>query len=224
MRLLVVEDEEALRQMIVRRLTQEGYSVDGCGDGRESLHYAEAAPYDCILLDVMLPGMDGIEVLRTLRAKGAKTPVLLLTARDSIGDRVTGLDAGADDYLTKPFSFDELSARVRALLRRHGEEKQGVLTAWGVTLDPAARRAEREGRVISLTAKEFALLEYLVRNKGRVVTRGQIVDHVWNYDFDCDSNIVDVYIRYLRRKVDAGFDRPLIHTIRGSGYALREEP
>lgn len=223
MRLLIVEDEAALNAIIEKRLTQEGYSVDTCFDGEDALDYIRVGEYDCIVLDIMLPKIDGLEVLRTMRANRNGTPVLLLTARDSVADRVQGLDAGADDYLVKPFSFDELSARVRAMLRRTGDEKSVVLKLADLEMDTVSKNVTRAGKLIELTAKEYALLEYFMRNPGHVLTRSQITEHVWNFDFDCDSNIVDVYVRYLRRKIDREFDQKLLHTVRGSGYVLREQ-
>lgn len=223
MKILIVEDDSALLKIISRRLREEGYVVDECGDGEEGLACMEASAYDCIVLDWMLPVKDGISVLREYRKHGQTAPVLMLTAKDSVTDRVCGLDAGADDYLTKPFAYDELSARVRALLRRQGSEKLASLSVGDLTMDTRAKRVMRAGENIALTSKEYALLEYLLHNQGIVLTRSQIADHVWNYDFDYDSNIVDVYIRYLRNKIDKPFSYPLIHTVRGFGYVLREE-
>ncbi|MDL2329526.1 response regulator transcription factor [Desulfosarcina sp. OttesenSCG-928-A07] len=223
MRILLVEDEASLLRVMSKRLGYEGYGVDTVGDGEEALAYIEAGSYDCIVMDIMLPKKDGLAVLRQIREKGNPTPVLLLTARDSIHDRVTGLDAGADDYLVKPFAHDELSARIRALLRRHTENKSAVLGIADLTLDPVAHQVHRAGTLISLSAKEFSMLEYFLRNPDRVLTRGQIIDHIWNFDFDNDSNIVDVYVRYLRRKIDQGFSIKLLHTVRGVGYVLRIE-
>lgn len=223
MRVLVVEDDKVLHHILVKRLKEEGYSVDGCYDGESGFDYADSLAYDCIVLDLMLPKRDGISVLKELRGRGNASPVLILTARDSISDRVLGLDAGADDYLVDPFSFEELTARVRALLRRGGTVKSTVLSLGDLTVDTAGRRVTRAGQDIALTSTEYALLEYLIRNQGHVLTRSQIADHVWNYDFQYDSNVVDVYIRYLRNKIDRPFSSPLIHTVRGTGYILREE-
>lgn len=222
MRILIVEDEKSLLKVMARRLTQEGYSVDTAEDGEEALAYIEMGAYDCVVLDIMLPIQDGLTVLRRMRQKHNATPVLLLTAKDSVGDRVAGLDAGADDYLVKPFAYDELSARVRAMLRRNAESKSVVLSFGDLTLDTLSRQVKRAGQNIELSAKEFALLEYFMRNPERVLTRGQIIDHIWNFDFDNDSNIVDVYVRYLRRKIDADFDVKLLHTVRGVGYVMKE--
>lgn len=222
-RILVVEDEASLLKIIAKRLTEEGYSIDMCSDGEEGRYYIELTEYDCIVLDLMLPKVDGLTLLKELRLNGKMTPVLLLTARDTIEDRVVGLDAGADDYLVKPFSFDELLARVRALLRRQGENKGVILNIADLSLDTLSHSAVRGGKTLELTSKEYSVLEYFMRNKGRILTRSQIAEHVWNFDFDCGSNIVDVYVRYLRSKIDDGFDKKLIHTIRGSGYVLREK-
>lgn len=223
MRILLVEDEQSLRKVVQRRLEQENYGVDSTGDGLDAMSYIDAGSYDCILLDIMLPGANGLEILQYLRNKKITTPVLLLTAKDSIQDRVKGLDTGADDYLTKPFSLEELSARVRALLRRGTEDKSPVLTVSDLTMDIAARRVFRGDTEIELTSKEYALLEYMMRNAGQVLTREQIVEHVWNFEYEYDSNIVDVYMRYLRRKIDAPFPQKLLHTIRGHGYTIRME-
>lgn len=224
MRILIVEDDPSIHRIISRRLKEEGYAVDDCYDGEEGVDYSMTAAYDCVILDWMLPKKDGITVLREIRQSGNSVPVLMLTAKDTISNRVDGLDAGADDYLTKPFAYDELSARVRALLRRNMKEKQTILQAAGLSMDLAAHKVMRDGKEIILTNKEFALLEYLMRNQGVVLTRSQIADHVWDYGFDYDSNVVDVYIRYLRNKLDKGYSEALIHTVRGYGYVLKEEP
>jgi len=223
MRILVLEDQESLAHTIARRLQEVGYSTDIALDGQEGLHFALSANYDLIILDIMLPKIDGIDLLKLIRSKGIQTPVLCLTAKDSIEDRVTGLDAGADDYLVKPFSFDELLARIRALLRRYSQTREPIIKVKDLVIDTNSHKVTRSGKVIELTSKEYSILEYLARNKGRVLTRSQIAEHVWNYDFEGTSNIVDVYIRYLRRKIDDGFPEKLIHTIRGVGYMLRDE-
>lgn len=223
MRILVVEDDGALRAMVGKRLREQGYGVVSCGDGTEASVQLESAEFDCIVLDIMLPGKDGLTLVRELRGRGCATPVLLLTARDSVEDRVSGLDAGADDYVVKPFSFDELDARVRALLRRGASERNPVLRAADLELDTVRHSVRRAGKTVDLTSKEYALLEYLMRNQDHVLTRAQIINHVWDYDFEGDSNIVDVYIRYLRRKIDRGYEPALIHTVRGTGYVLRTE-
>lgn len=223
MRILIVEDDQSLHRIIKRRLSEEGYAVDGCFDGEDALYYMESQAYDCVILDWMLPKKDGVILLREFRDKGYLTPVLMLTAKDSITDRVEGLDAGADDYLTKPFACDELSARVRALLRRNTESKSNKLQLADLTMDLLMHRVVRDHQEITLTSREYALLEYFLRNQGQVLTRSQIADHVWNYDFDYDSNVVDVYVRYLRNKIDKGFAYPLLHTVRGYGYVLKDE-
>lgn len=224
MRLLVVEDEIYLLDILKKRLVREHYSVDACEDGAKAWDYIRVTPYDGIVLDIMLPGMDGIEILRRMRSAGNHTPVLLLTARDSIEDRVTGLDVGADDYLVKPFAFEELLARVRAMLRRQDVIKptEQIYTIADLSVDCKSHAVTRGGRQIELSSREFALLEYLIRNQGRVLTREQIEEHVWSYDYMGSSNMVDVYIRYLRKKIDEEQEKKLIQTVRGSGYVLRE--
>ncbi len=223
MRILIVEDDQSLHRIIRRRLTEEGYAVDGCFDGEDALDYMKSEVYDCIILDWMLPKKDGVIVLREFRSLGFQTPVLMLTAKDSITDRVEGLDAGADDYLVKPFAYDELSARVRALLRRNTETKKNKLQLADLVMDLSMHTVFRGDKEILLTSREYALLEYFLRNQGQVLTRSQIADHVWNYDFDYDSNVVDVYVRYLRNKIDKGYEAPLIHTVRGYGYVVKYE-
>lgn len=222
MRILVVEDDQSLHRIIVRRLKEEGYAVDGCFDGEDALDYMASEVYDCIILDWMLPKKDGVIVLREFRSQGHRTPVLMLTAKDSVMDRVFGLDAGADDYLTKPFAFDELLARIRALLRRNTGGTENKLQLADLVMDLSKHTVHRGETEIHLTSREYALLEYFLRNQEQVLTRSQIADHVWNYEFDYDSNVVDVYIRYLRKKIDKGFDEPLIHTVRGYGYVMRQ--
>lgn len=223
MRVLIIEDDSSINKILSRRLKEEGYAADSCLNGKDGLDFMLSGDYDCIILDRMLPGMDGISVLKTYRKEGGSSPVLMLTARDSVEDRVGGLDAGADDYLTKPFAFDELSARVRALLRRNSKERETILKAGDLCMDLASHKVARAGQEISLTSREFSLLEYLLRNQDIVLTRSQIADHVWDYGFDYDSNIVDVYIRYLRNKIDKGFESPLIKTVRGYGYTIKTE-
>jgi two-component system, OmpR family, response regulator len=221
MYVLLVEDERRLAQLIRRVLEEEGHTADVAYDGEEGLQMALEGTHDVIVLDVMLPELDGIEVCQTLRRSRVDTPVLLLTALDGVDDRVKGLDAGADDYLAKPFAFQELLARVRALGRRRVQARDPQeLEIEDLKLDLRRRRAQRNGRSIELSPKEFSLLEFMMRNQGRVVTRTQILDHLWGYDFATDSNLVDVYVAYLRRKVDKGAERPLIRTVRGVGYAL----
>ncbi len=221
MYVLVVEDERRLSQLIRRVLEEEGHTVDAAYDGEEGLAMALDASHDVIVLDVMLPERDGMEVCKELRRRKVDTPVLLLTALDGVDDRVRGLDAGADDYLPKPFAFQELLARLRALGRRKVAAREASeLQVEDLVLDLRRRRAQRSQQTIDLSPKEFSLLEYLMRNEGRVVTRTQILDHLWGYDYDSESNLVDVYVAYLRRKVDRGHGRQLIRTVRGIGYAL----
>ena len=221
MRILIIEDEEQLINIMKRRLKEEGYAVDLAMDGKEGLNFAEAVNYDCIVLDIMLPGIDGFYILKRLRARKVITPILVLTAKDTVLDKVTGLDSGADDYITKPFSFDELLARIRALLRRKVDKKESILSISDLTLDPITREVHRGGSLIELTSKEYAILEYLLRNTGKILTKSQIAEHVWNYDFEYNSNIVEVYIRYLRRKLDDDYENKLIHTVRGAGYTIK---
>jgi len=221
MYVLLVEDERRLSQLVRRVLEEEGHTVDAAFDGEEGLAMALDGSHDVIVLDIMLPAMNGVEVCQSLRRQKLDTPVLLLTALDTVEDRVRGLDAGADDYLPKPFAFQELLARVRALGRRKVQGRESSeLAVDDLTLDLRRRRVRRAGKTIDLSPKEFSLLEYLMRNEGRVVTRTQILDHLWGYDHDSESNLVDVYVAYLRRKVDRGHGKPLIRTVRGIGYAL----
>jgi DNA-binding response OmpR family regulator len=223
MYVLVVEDERRLAQLVRRVLEEEGHTVDVAHDGEEGLQMALEGTHDVIVLDIMLPEINGLDVCRSLRANRVDTPVLLLTALDGVDDRVRGLDAGADDYLPKPFAFQELMARLRALSRRRVQPRDPQeLNVDDLTLDLRRRRAQRNGRQIELSPKEFSLLEFLMRNQGRVVTRTQILDHLWGYDFATDSNLVDVYVAYLRRKVDKDTSNKLIRTVRGVGYALGE--
>jgi len=223
MRLLVVEDEKKVSGFIKKGLEEEGYAVDVALDGKTGLQMAMDRVHDLIVLDIHLPGMDGLSLLHRLRTAKVSTPVLLLTVRANIEDKVLGLDAGADDYLTKPFAFQELVARIRALLRRQAEAKLPVLRFADLTLDPARRMVFRGTRKIDLSAKEYALLDYFIRNPGRVLTRTMIAEHVWDYNFDSMTNIIDVYVNYLRRKIDSDREHKLIHTVRGVGYVLKEE-
>ena len=223
MRVLLVEDNGPLQRIIEKRLSEEGYSTDSSCDGDEGAGFACAYDYDLAILDIMLPKVSGLEILKMIKKRNPLTPVLLLTAKDSVIDKVAGLDAGADDYLVKPFAFDELLARVRALMRRQTDVEGSSLSIADLTMDLLARKVQRGSKEITLTVKEFALLEYMLRNKQRILTRSQIADHVWNYSFDSGTNIVDVYIRYLRRKIDSDESQKLIHTIRGVGYILKEE-
>ena len=222
MRILLVEDNRRLNNSLKMSLTEDGYAVDAAFDGREGEELAELTPYDAIILDIMLPIKDGIQVCRELRNKRVSTPIMMLTARDTVEDRVLGLDSGADDYLIKPFALDELRARLRALLRRDASDKSAVLSVADLKLDPAAHSVERDGQEIDLTAKEFSLLEYFMRHPNRLITREMAEDHIWNYDFEGTSNVVDVYVRRLRRKIDDPFSVKLFETVRGAGYRLRE--
>jgi DNA-binding response OmpR family regulator len=224
MRILVVEDEHKLAAVIRRGLEEHGYAVDVAYDGDDALNMAEVEPYDLIVLDIMLPSIDGLTVCRRLRSGRRNMPVLMLTARDTVDDRVAGLDAGADDYLVKPFAFRELLARVRALLRRDGLSKDPVLRVGNVEVDTVTHEVRRDGRPVELTSKEYAMLEYFMRNPNRVLTRTQIAEHVWDYDFMSMSNVIDVYVRYLRRKLGDDQEPRLLRTVRGTGYQLRAPP
>ena len=220
MRLLIVEDERGVAGFLEQGLKESGYTVDVARDGLEGLEYSLAHEYDVIVLDILLPKMNGLQMLSEIRAKRVKSPVLLLTASDGVDDRVRGLDIGADDYLVKPFAFPELLARIRALLRRPPLQSGNLLTMNDLEMDVAQRQVRRAGKRIELSPREFSLLELLLRHPNQVLTRTQIVEHVWNFDFYSDTNVVDVYIGYLRRKIDHGFDPPLIQTSRGVGYWL----
>jgi two-component system copper resistance phosphate regulon response regulator CusR len=220
MTILIVEDDDSVARFLVQALSEAGYNADLARDGLAGRDLAITRDYDLILLDIMLPGMNGFEVCRQVRASNIGTPILMITARDTVEDKVRGLDTGADDYIVKPFQLAELFARVRALLRR-GASSPAVLTVGDLALNPADRLATRGGKTITLSSTEYALLEYLMRNSDRVLTRSMILEHVWQYDFGGNDNILDVYINYLRGKVDKGFEDPLIHTIRGVGYTLR---
>ena len=222
MYILGVEDEKKTAGFLEKGLQEEGHTLDVANDGEVGLTLATVNHYDLIILDIMLPGKNGMEVLKELRAQRISTPILMLTARDSLEDKVQGLDGGADDYLTKPFAFAELLARIRAILRRGKPDTAVELTAADLTLDPITRTVQRGDKKIELTSKEYALLEYLLNNKGRVLTRSLISERVWGYQFDTGTNVVSVYINYLRNKIDSGFDRKLIHTVRGVGYVLKE--
>ncbi|MHB8469534.1 MAG: response regulator [Gaiellaceae bacterium] len=223
MRVLVVEDEKKLAELLRRGLREEGYAADVAGDGENARWMARAVDYDAIVLDVMLPGLDGFSLCRHLRADGVWSPVLMLTARDGIDDRIAGLDAGADDYLPKPFSFEELLARLRALTRRAPVERPAVIAVADLRLDPATHRAWRGDSELDLSAKEFALLELFMRRPGAVLSRVQLLDGAWDMSFESRSNIVDVYVRYLREKIDRPFGRKTIETVRGVGYRLRDD-
>ena len=223
MRLLFAEDQPQLRRSVTKALTAAGYSVDAAADGAQALDDLDGVDYDAIVLDVMMPRVDGLTVLRTLRSRGDDTPVLLLTARDAIDHRVEGLDAGADDYLVKPVAMEELLARLRVLTRRKGSGRTNVFTLAELTVDTAARSAVRAGTPLTLSAREYALLEYLIRNKGIILSREQIENNLWNYDYAGGTNVVDVYISYLRKKLDGGHEKKLLHTVRGMGWVLKED-
>lgn len=223
MRILIAEDERDLNAILKKKMENEGYSADCCFDGEDALYYLEQAEYDAVIMDVMMPKLDGFNVVEKYRKSGGKAPVLFLTARDSIEDRVQGLDIGANDYLVKPFSFAELMARIRAMTRTSTGVVSNVFTAGDLTVDISAKLVKRGDKTITLSSKEFALLEYMIKNKGRVLSREQIENNIYNFDREGGTNVVDVYIRYLRKKIDEGFDSRLIHTVRGSGYVLREE-
>ena len=223
MRILVVEDEEKVASFVRKGLEQSAYTVDWAPTGEEGLDLAAANEYHAIILDLMLPVKDGLQVVRELRSKGQTVPVLALTARDRLEDRVAGLDSGCDDYLPKPFAFDELLARLRALLRRAANQRSPRIEYAGIVVDPVTREVSRDGKPVELTNKEYALLEMLLRHPGQVFTRTAIMESVWGYDFDNASNVLEVYMNFLRKKIDQGFDRKLLHTVRGVGYVLREE-
>ena len=221
MRLLVVEDEKKLNELITKKLEKEYYGVDSCFDGEEAVRYVEGTEYDAIILDIMLPKLDGFEVIKRIRAKKNKVPILLLTARDNIDDKVKGLDYGADDYLVKPFIFEELMARIRVLLRRNSGNADNIITIANLKVDLDAKTVFRDDVLIKLSGREYSILEYLRRNKGKILPRERIEDHIWNYEYEGGTNVIDVYIRYLRKKIDDGYTPKLIHTVRGLGYVLR---
>lgn len=223
MRVLVVEDEKHLNRIITEAMEDEGYNVDSCFNGADALDYALSGVYDVMILDIMLPKLDGLELVRRLRRGGNHTPVLFLTARDSVADKVEGLESGGDYYLTKPFDFQELIAVVHVMTRKYTGNRSNIYTIADLTLDVSARTVTRAGRSIELTQKEFALLEYMVRNRGVVLSREMIENNLWNYDYEGGTNVVDVYVGYLRKKMDAGFDKKLIHTVWGTGWVLRED-
>lgn len=223
MHILVVEDQRDLNRIIAKRLEKEEYSVDCCFNGMEALDYMLTGEYDAVIMDIMMPVMDGIETVKELRNRKNKTPVLFLTAKDSIADRVTGLDCGADDYLVKPFAFDELLARIRVMTRKTAGQCTNIFELADLKVDTAKHIVTRGEKVIDLSSKEFAILEYMIRNKGIVLSREKIENHIWNFDYEGGSNVIDVYIRYLRKKIDDGYENKLIKTIRGSGYTLRED-
>ncbi len=222
MRILVVEDERHLNRIISEAVEDEGYSVDSCYNGLEALEYLACADYDVIILDIMMPKMNGLELVRRLRSEGNNTPVLFLTARDAVADRVEGLESGGDYYLTKPFDFQELMAVVRVMTRKYTGNRSNVYTIADLSLDSNTKTVTRAGKNIELTAKEFSLLEYMMRNKGVVLSREMIENNLWNYDYEGGTNVVDVYVGYLRKKMDTGFSKKLIHTVWGTGWVLKE--
>ena len=224
MRILVVEDEKDLNNIIVKRLSVEKYSVDSCFDGEAVFDYTDMVDYDAIILDIMIPKLNGLDVLKKLRESGNQTPVILLTAKGSVEDKVKGLNLGADDYLAKPFAFEELLARIRVMIRQRFHHVKGNLfQVADLIMDGDTHEVKRSGEIVELSAKEFTILEYMIHNVGVVLSRERIEEHIWNYDYEGASNIVDVYIRYLRKKIDDGYSQKLIHTIRGVGYVLRAE-
>jgi DNA-binding response OmpR family regulator len=222
MRILLVEDEKSLADIIKKGLEEEGYAVDVAYNGEDGFFMAENEPSDLIILDIMLPIIDGMTILKKTRKAGLKTPVLMLTAKDTVMDKVTGLDGGADDYLTKPFLFEELLARIRALLRRNAEAKTSLIEIGDLTIDMASHEVRREGKEILLSAREYAFLEFMAINKNKVLSRTVLSEHLYDYDFNLDSNVIDVFINRIRKKIDKGFEKKLIHTLRGSGYMLKD--
>ncbi len=223
MRILIAEDEEDLNEILVKRLKNENYGVDSCFNGEDAWDFISLTDYDAVVLDIMMPKLNGIEVLKRIRNKNIKTPVLLLTAKDSIEDRVNGLNCGADDYLIKPFAFDELLARIKVMIRRKTESVSNIFTLADLTVDCDSYKVKRGDVNINLSSKEFAILEYMIRNQGIVLSKEKIEQHIWNYDYEGSSNVIKVYIRYLRKKIDDDFDVTLIHTVRNLGYVLRVE-
>ncbi len=223
MRILIAEDDMELNKIIVKKLTAEGHAVDACFNGQDAIDYIESTGYDAAVLDIMMPGMDGLEAVRELRKRGNLTPVIFLTARDTVADKVKGLDTGANDYLVKPFSFDELNARIRAITRTIARNPTNLYTLADLTLNTETHEVRRGEKLISLTAREYMLLEYLLRNKNRVLSRQKIEDSIWNYNYEGGTNVVDVYISYLRKKIDDGYDPKLIHTVHRVGYCMKVE-
>ena len=222
MRLLVVEDEVRLNNVISKRLVKEGYSVDSCFNGEEALEFLAVGEFDAVIMDIMMPKIDGLTVLRKMRAGNDTTPVLLLTAKDAVSDRVLGLDAGAEDYLIKPFAFEELLARIRVVIRKSAGNSTNCISVGDLVLDTNSKTVTRAGTAIDLTAKEYDLLEYLMINKGIILSREKIENHIWNFDYSGGTNVIDVYIWYLRKKIDDPFEKKLIHTVRGKGYVIKE--
>lgn len=222
MRILVAEDEKSLNRVIAKRLMGEGYSVDCCYNGEEALSFMDVGEFDVVIMDIMMPKLNGLETVKRLRMRGDKTPIIFLTAKDSVEDRVEGLDAGAEDYIVKPFAFEELLARIRVAIRNKSGNVTNIYTLSDLTVDTAKREVTRGGKQINLSAKEYDILEYLTVNCNKVLSREKIENHVWNFDYSGGTNVVDVYIRYLRKKIDDGFEEKLIHTVRGAGYVLRQ--
>ncbi len=222
MRILLAEDERDMNKIITKKLVSEGYAVDSCFDGETALVYITSAEYDVVILDIMMPKLDGFEVLKSMRSKCIETPVIFLTARDAVSDRVLGLDLGANDYLVKPFSFEELMARIRVMTRLKSGKSTSILSVADLSLDTSSHIVKRGDVVINLSAKEYAILKYMMHNVGIVLSREKIENHIWNHDYEGGTNVVDVYIRYLRKKIDSDYEIKLIHTVRGSGYVLRE--
>ncbi len=223
MRVLLAEDDRDMNKIITKKLVSEGYSVDSCFDGEEAFDYITSADYDVIILDIMMPKQDGFAVLEKMRAQNIDTPVIFLTARDAVSDRVKGLDLGANDYLVKPFSFEELMARIRVITRIKAGKSTNILTVSDLTVDISSHIVKRGDTLINLSAKEYQVLKYMMHNVGIVLSREKIENHIWNYEYEGGTNVVDVYIRYLRKKIDSDFEKKLIHTVRGSGYVIREE-
>lgn len=223
MRITLIEDEKQLANIVKKGLEEEGYSVDVAHDGEEGLYMVENYPSDVVILDVMLPLLDGFSILSSMRKKGIKTPVLLLTARDTITDKIKGLDSGADDYLTKPFEFGELLARIRALIRRKADIQDTIIRIGDLEINTANREIKRGGKTIQLSAKEYAMLQYMAYNKDKIVSRTDLIEHIYDENFDTNSNVLDVYVNFLRNKIDKGFKKKLIHTVRGAGYILKEK-
>lgn len=221
MRILIAEDEKSLNRILVKQFTKSGYSTDSCFDGESVFDYLATAKYDALVLDVMMPKMDGFQVLRKMRQEGDDTPVIFLTAKDSVADKVEGLDIGANDYLTKPFAFDELAARIRMITRKSTGNSTNIYTLEDLSVNLKSREVRRGGKVIELSSKEYSILLCLITNAGTVMSREKIENSVWNYDYMGGTNVIDVYIRYLRKKIDEGYDRKLIHTVRGAGYVLK---
>lgn len=221
MRILLAEDQEKLNSVVTHKLTKEGYAVDSCYDGLEAWDYIESTEYDIVLLDIMMPGMSGLDVLKKMRDAGKHTPVIMMTALGQTDDKITGLDMGADDYLVKPVDLDEMIARIRSVIRRSGNKSSNIIQIQDLTVDVAAKQVSRSGEDIPLTAKEYNIFEYLVQNSGRIISKEQILDHIWNFDFEGDVSIIDVYMHHIRKKVDGKYENKLIRTVKGAGYIVK---